>query len=116
MRLHFFSWTVLGIYPLLQDHTSYFIVADFDKENRKEECSQLLRTCEKYHLPAYLEKSRSGNGGHVRIFFEENYPATKSRKLMLELIRESFHISQFEREVSFDRLFPNQDFLTGKGF
>jgi hypothetical protein len=107
---------VIGIYPLLEDNTSYFVVADFDEEHWKEESLQLLHTCEKYQIPSYLERSRSGNGGHIRVFFEEKYPAIKVRKLFLELIRETFHISQFEKEISFDRLFPNQNFLTGKGF
>lgn len=113
---HLNGQKVIGIYPLLEDNTSFFVVADFDKDNRKEESILFLKTCKKYHLPAYLERSRSWNGWHIWLFFEEKYPATKTRKLFLELIRETFQISQFEREVSFDRLFPNQDFLTKKGF
>lgn len=107
---------VIGIYPLLGNNTSHFIAADFDKENRIEECRKFISLCEQYWLPAYLERSRSWNGGHVRLFFEEPYLAIRSRKIFLELIRKSLGISQFEKEISFDRIFPNQDFLTKKWF
>jgi len=106
----------VGIYPLLDDNSSYWIAADFDKENWYSECSNFMQTCRNYNIPAYLERSRSGNGGHVWIFFENKYPAVKSRKIVFEILRESFKISPFEKEISFDRLFPNQDYLSGKGY
>jgi len=106
----------VGIYPLLDDNTSYWIAADFDKEHWQNECLNFLQTCQKYAIPAYLERSRSGNGGHVWIFFEDKYLAIKSRKIIFEILRESFKISPFDKEVSFDRLFPNQDSHSGKGY
>ncbi|TAH64765.1 MAG: restriction endonuclease subunit R, partial [Methanosarcina mazei] len=71
--------------------------------------------CVKHEIPAYVERSRSGNGGHLWIFFEENFPAKQTRKLLYELLREASVISHFDKDASFDRLFPNQDFHTGKG-
>ncbi|WP_231563345.1 hypothetical protein [Salegentibacter sp. Hel_I_6] len=56
---------LIGIYPLLKDNTSWFIAADFDKHNWIEECRKLIEICSDNNLPAYLERSRSGNGGHV---------------------------------------------------
>jgi len=106
----------VGIYPLLDDNTSYWIAADFDKEHWQDECLNFLQTCQKYNIPAYLERSRSGNGGHVWIFFADKYLALKSRKIIFEILRESFKISPFDKEVSFDRLFPNQDSHSGKGY
>ena len=107
---------LVGIYPLLPDNTSWFIAADFDKENWLEECKQFLVTCEAKEIPAYLERSRSGKGGHVWIFFEHAYQAVKSRKIILSLLEQSGLFSVFDKSSSFDRLFPNQDFLSGKGF
>ncbi|NTS43094.1 DEAD/DEAH box helicase family protein [Flavisolibacter sp. BT320] len=105
----------IGLYPLLTDNTSWFIAADFDKENWAKECRSFLKVCAAKGVPAYLERSRSGKGGHVWVFFERPYPASKSRKIMLSLLRESDILSAFDKTSSFDRLFPNQDTLSGKG-
>ena len=116
VRKHLLGSQVVGMYPILANNTSYFIAADFDGENWLKDSKSFLLTCGEFGLSAYLERSRSGNGGHVWIFFSEPYPCYKSRQIALELIRKAFHVSEFEKEVSFDRLFPNQDALTGAGF
>ena len=105
----------IGIYPLLEDNTSYFIAADFDDSNWKESILKLHSVCSRHEIPSYIERSRSGKGGHLWIFFEENLPAEKTRKLIFELLREATIVSPFDKEPSFDRLFPNQDFHSGKG-
>lgn len=105
----------IGVYPLLQDNTSYFLVADFDKENWQKEVITFLNSCKENLIPAYLERSRSGNGGHVWIFFEQPYPAIRSRKIFISILEQSGAFSMFDKSSSFDRLFPNQDFLSGKG-
>jgi len=64
---------LVGIYPLLKDNTSWFIAADFDKAKWKEESQSFIKSCEEKGIPAYLERSRSGNGGHVWIFFDKPY-------------------------------------------
>jgi superfamily II DNA or RNA helicase len=112
---HLSGKETIGIYPLLEDNTSYLIAADFDDENWKLSILKLYNACSRYEIPAYIERSRSGNGGHLWVFFEENLPAEQTRKMMFELLRESSIISHFEKEPSFDRLFPNQDFHSGKG-
>jgi len=106
----------IGIYPLLPDNTSWFITADFDKENWMDECMAFLKACQAKEIPAYLERSRSGKGGHVWIFFEEAYPALKSRKICIAMLQQIGIFSLFDKTSSFDRLFPNQDYHSGKGF
>jgi superfamily II DNA or RNA helicase len=115
IQKHFDGIQQIGIYPLLQDNTSWFLVADFDKKNWKEEAVQFLNACKNENIPTYLERSRSGNGGHIWIFFDKPYPAIKSRKIFISILEQSGAFSMFDKSSSFDRLFPNQDFLSGKG-
>ena len=105
----------IGVYPLLPDNTSWFLVADFDKQNWKEEAVNFLDACKEKNIPAYLERSRSGNGGHVWVFFDKPYPAIRNRKIFISILEQSGAFSMFDKSSSFDRLFPNQDFLSGKG-
>jgi len=107
---------VVGLYPLLKDNTSWFIAADFDEADWVNECRMFIKVCEEHDIPAYLERSRSGKGGHVWIFFEEPYEAFRSRKIILSLLQKVGIISVFDKNSSFDRLFPNQDYLSKKGF
>jgi superfamily II DNA or RNA helicase len=106
----------IGVYPLLQDNTTWFLAADFDKANWQDEAVIFLNACKEREIPAYLERSRSGNGGHVWIFFNKAYPAIRSRKIFISILEQSGAFSMFDKSSSFDRLFPNQDFLSGKGF
>lgn len=113
---HLLGKETVGIYPLLKNNRSWFLAADFDKKNWLEESRRFIDVSNQYQIPAYLERSRSGNGGHVWIFFREPCPAWKSRKIAFKLLREAGILSEFEKEASFDRLFPNQDSHSGKGF
>ena len=106
----------IGLYPLLPDNTSWFIAADFDKGEWLSSARRFLRICADKGIPAYLERSRSGNGGHVWIFFEGPYPAYKSRKIVMSLLVESGAVSAYDKNTGFDRLFPNQDRHSGQGF
>lgn len=116
IKKHLLGGIALGIYPILEDNTSYFIAADFDGENWLEDAKKYIGECKKVELIAYLERSKSGNGGHVWMFFENAYPCYKSRAIANELIRRTLEISVFEKEDSFDRLFPNQDSVSKGGF
>ena len=113
---HLQGKATVGIYALLADNTSWFIAADFDGENWERDCVNYFNECKSNEIPAYLERSRSGNGGHVWIFFDAPYPAFKSRKIIFELLRKAYNVSEFDKEVSFDRLFPNQDYHSKQGF
>lgn len=56
---------VAGVYPLLPDETCWFLAADFDEESWAADALAVLETCQANGVPAALERSRSGNGGHV---------------------------------------------------
>lgn len=116
IQKHLDGKQLIGLYPLLQDNTSWLIVADFDKNSWIEDCRSFIAICADYNIPVYLERSRSGKGGHVWIFFNQPYPAFKSRIIVLTLLERAGVVSTFDKNSSFDRLFPNQDKLSGKGF
>jgi superfamily II DNA or RNA helicase len=116
IQKHLDGFHHIGIYPLIQDNTTCFLAADFDKDNWQKEAVTFLNACKEKEIPAFLERSRSGNGGHVWIFFDKPYPAIKSRKIFISILEQSGAFSMFDKSSSFDRLFPNQDFLSGKGF
>ncbi|CAN5681856.1 hypothetical protein BH23PAT2_BH23PAT2_06910 [soil metagenome] len=113
---HLGGQITIGIYPILEDNTSYFLAADFDGTNWLDDCLSYRQEMEKVGLTSYIERSRSGNGGHVWIFFKEAYPCHKSRVIGLEVVRKVLNLSAFDKEASFDRLFPNQDTIGKGGF
>lgn len=116
IKQHLLGKSALGIYPILEDHSSYFLAADFDGEYWLKDAQKYIEECTLVKLSAYLERSKSGNGGHVWIFFKETYPCWKSRRIGLEIVRRALGLSMFDKEVSFDRLFPNQDDVPKGGF
>lgn len=104
---HLRGYKAYGIYPLLDDNSSYFLAADFDGEKWENDCLKFINKCAEYNLHASLEKSRSGKGEHVWLFFSSNHPAFKSRKIAFTILQQACIIDEFEKQDSFDRLFPN---------
>ena len=107
---------VMGIYPMMLDDTCYFLAVDFDKENWDVDAKAFLATCHQMNLPAVLERSRSGNGGHVWLFFSEAVPAILARKLGAYILTETMDRHPQLGLGSYDRFFPNQDTLPKGGF
>ena len=73
---HLLGKETVGIYPLLPDETCWFLAVDFDKKTWTDDSRAFLDTCQELNVPAALERSRSGNGGHVWIFFEHAFRRT----------------------------------------
>ena len=112
---HLVGDEVIGLYPMLKDDTCCFLAIDFDKENWFKDIFELKKTCDNEKIPVAIERSRSGNGGHAWIFFNEKIPAVTARKLGTFLITKTMN-KQFKMSMtSYDRFFPNQDFLTNDG-
>ena len=107
---------VAGVYPLLDDETCVFLAIDFDKSGWQEDASAFLRACRRLHLPAALERSRSGQGGHVWLFFDEAVPAALARRLGSHLLTEAMEAWPDIGLDSYDRLFPSQDTMPRGGF
>lgn len=107
---------IAGLYPLMPDDTCKLLVVDFDSDNYQTESLSFLSVCDRYHLPAYLERSRSGNGAHVWFFFKDFVKASVARKMASLLLEATMAEHSSVTLASFDRLIPNQDTLPEGGF
>ncbi len=107
---------VVGVYPMLQDETCFFLAADFDREAWQVDVAAFAETCGQLGLPIALERSRSGHGAHAWLFFDEALPASLARKLGSLILTETMERRPELGLGSYDRLFPNQDTLPKGGF
>lgn len=107
---------MIGVYPLLKDETCHFLAIDFDKATWREDALSFINTCRQFSIPAILERSQSGNGAHVWIFFSEPTPARIARSLGTGLLTQTMQARHVLSLDSYDRLFPSQDTLPKGGF
>ncbi len=110
----------IGIYPLLEDNTCYFLAFDFDNKKSnldiREDILAFANVCDMYNIPIGIERSRSGQGYHIWIFFKENIKALTARKLGSLLLSKTMEIKDNFKIEIFDRMFPNQDYLQKDGY
>ena len=120
IRNHLFSNNPIGIYPMLEDETCYFLAFDFDDKKTdndiKEDVLAFASICDKYNVPISIERSRSGHGIHIWIFFVNNIKAQIARKLGSLLLSKTMEIRDNLKIDSFDRMFPNQDTMPKGGY
>ena len=104
---------VIGLYAVTPDNKCSFLCADFDDKNctrgYKEDVLAFIAVCRNWGIPYSIERSRSGNGAHVWIFFEEPVAAGKARKLGNAILTEAMKRNGHITFNSYDRFFPNQD-------
>ena len=120
---------VVAIYPMLENNLCQLLVFDFDNHAKgaeqddhantddgwKEEINALRHICRNLQVDAVVERSRSGRGAHLWIFFKEMIPARLARRFgfaMLEKGAESVNLKSFKY---YDRMIPAQDALPEGG-
>jgi len=106
----------MGVYPLLDDETCWFLAVDFDKASWTEDARAFVETARGFGLPAVVERSRSGNGAHVWFFFSAPVAASTARKMGCHLVTETMARRHELSMDSYDRLFPSQDTMPRGGF
>ncbi len=111
---------VIGAYAILADNNCNFLCADFDDKScehgYKKDVLAYVGVCKDWDIPCSIERSRSGNGAHVWIFFELPLPASKARRLGYAVLTEAMERNGRMTFKSYDRFFPNQDRLPEGGF
>ncbi|MGH9280843.1 MAG: TOTE conflict system archaeo-eukaryotic primase domain-containing protein [Acidimicrobiales bacterium] len=113
---HLTGRRTVGIYPLLPGDVCQLLACDFDGQGWTLDALAYIEACRAAGVPAALERSRSGNGAHVWLFFTAPVPAATARTIGAALIRETM-AARVELDLdSYDRLFPAQDFLPKAGF
>ncbi len=115
IKKHLRGDITIGIYPLLPGDICNFLVIDFDKKTYKQDVLAFWNTCDEFNIPIYVERSRSGNGAHVWMFFEESMPAKVARKVGNILLTKTMEKKSLDLD-SYDRIFPNQDTIPKGGF
>ena len=120
---------VIGVYPLLPNGTCRFIVFDFDNHEKGAEATDfanadnewhkevdaLRKICEINGIKPLVERSRSGKGAHVWIFFKKAIPASVARNfgfLLLDKGSMSINLKSFHY---YDRMYPSQDVASNIG-
>src|SRR6267143_1734446 len=116
IRNHLTGKQTIGVYPLLADDTCWFLAVDFDKKSWVIDAAAFAATCRRFQVPVAVERSRSGNGAHVWIFFDRPVSAADARRLGCGLLTRTMENRHEIGLDSYDRLFPNQDTTPKGGF
>jgi superfamily II DNA or RNA helicase len=106
----------VGVYPLLDDDTCYFLAIDFDEAEWRDDARAFVQSCGELGVPVALEISRSGKGAHAWVFFAGWVSARDARRLGTAIISHTCSRTRQLKLESYDRLFPNQDTMPKGGF
>ncbi|MDZ4676376.1 MAG: DEAD/DEAH box helicase family protein [Oligoflexia bacterium] len=106
----------IGTYAIRQGDTCIFLAADFDGEGWEEDVLAYKQVAQTLGVEIAVERSRSGNGAHCWIFFRESVPARIARQLGTLLVSRAVELRHSIKLSTYDRFFPNQDYLPNDGF
>jgi superfamily II DNA or RNA helicase len=113
---HLKGHTTIGTYAIRADDTCSFLACDFDESSWKEDVLAYKQAARELGIEVYIERSRSGKGGHAWIFFEEYIHARLARSLGTLILAKCSDLNIRLSLDSYDRFFPSQDYLPKGGF
>ena len=116
LAAHLRGEVTIGVYPLLRGDTCTLLACDFDGGSWVLDALAYLDGCHGAGVPAALERSRSGDGAHVWVFFDGAVAAATARSLGASLLREAMAARAELDLSSYDRFFPSQDFMPKGSF
>ncbi len=120
---------VIGLYPMMQDETCNFLAFDFDNHDDKSKVDDFANTddewidevnamrsiCQLNNVDVLVERSRSGKGAHIWLFFEEPILADAARKFGTALLTKGAESVNQKSFKSYDRMIPTQDHMPEGG-
>lgn len=123
---------VLGIYVMDENEMCSLLVFDFDNHDEDglkaeaeganagitwiEEVNAMRAICKACSVEAYFERSRSGKGAHIWIFFAELILASLAREFGAALLTKGAEYVALKSFRYYDRMIPNQDHMPPGGF
>jgi len=116
IRRHLEGKITIGTYAIRDDDTCTFLAADFDKENWQQDVLAYKKAGKEFGIDIALERSRSGNGAHAWIFFQQPIQARAARQLGTIILTRAISERCSIALESYDRFFPNQDTIPKGGF
>ena len=116
VKNHLQGLQTIGTYAITENDACVFLAADFDGGGWQEDIAAYKRAALSLGVHAHIERSRSGKGGHAWVFFTTAIPAKNARRLGTAILSRSFQERHTLNLKSYDRFFPNQDYLPKGGF
>ncbi len=116
LRDHLQGRIVVGVYPLGADERCWFAAIDLDGATWRADTTAVRDAAVALGVPVAVERSRSGNGAHIWVFFAEPVDAAEARRLAFAVLTEASARHTAIGLASYDRVFPSQDVLPAGGF
>ena len=116
VKNHLQGQHTIGTYAITKDDLCTFLAADFDGDGWQVDVMAYKKAALSFGVHAHVERSRSGKGGHAWVFFTGAIPAKSARRLGTAILSRTLQDRHALSLKSYDRFFPNQDFLPKGGF
>jgi len=116
LKSHLQGPNTIGTYAINDDDTCIFLACDFDGDGWEKDVTSYKNSAASLSIDVSVEISRSGNGAHAWIFFNDFISAKIARQLGTLILSKANEDRPQMKMASYDRFFPNQDYIPKGGF